>query len=61
MRCIKRNYGNNQCMDFDDLIMNTIFACLRKNEDALQFYQRKFHYIHVDEYQRYESCPIYAC
>ena len=50
MRCIKRNYRNNQCMDFDDLIMNTI-RLFKENEDALQFYQRKFHYIHVDEYQ----------
>ena len=37
-------------MDFDDLIMNTI-RLFKENEDALQFYQRKFHYIHVDEYQ----------
>ncbi|WP_313510016.1 DNA helicase PcrA [Enterococcus sp.] len=46
----QKELRNNQCMDFDDLIMNTI-RLLQENEDALQFYQRKFHYIHVDEYQ----------
>lgn len=46
----QKELRNNQCMDFDDLIMNTI-RLLQENEDVLQFYQRKFHYIHVDEYQ----------
>lgn len=46
----QKELRNNQCMDFDDLIMNTI-RLFKENEDALQFYQRKFHYIHVDEYQ----------
>jgi DNA helicase-2/ATP-dependent DNA helicase PcrA len=46
----QKELRNNQCMDFDDLIMNTI-RLFKDNEDALQFYQRKFHYIHVDEYQ----------
>ncbi len=40
----------NQCMDFDDLIMNTIELFV-KHPDVLAFYQRKFQYIHVDEYQ----------
>ncbi|GMA47080.1 hypothetical protein GCM10025854_13300 [Tetragenococcus muriaticus] len=40
----------NQCMDFDDLIMNTI-TLLENNSEVLQFYQNKFQYIHVDEYQ----------
>lgn len=46
----QKELRNNQCMDFDDLIMNTI-RLFKENGDALQFYQRKFHYIHVDEYQ----------
>lgn len=46
----QKELRNNQCMDFDDLIMNTI-RLFKENEDTLQFYQRKFHYIHVDEYQ----------
>lgn len=40
----------NQCMDFDDLIMNTI-TLFENNSEVLQFYQNKFQYIHVDEYQ----------
>ncbi|HFD0712126.1 TPA: DNA helicase PcrA [Enterococcus faecium] len=40
----------NQCMDFDDLIMNTI-RLFEENPDSLTYYQNKFHYIHVDEYQ----------
>uniref|UniRef100_UPI0026DD5DE5 3'-5' exonuclease n=1 Tax=Enterococcus asini TaxID=57732 RepID=UPI0026DD5DE5 len=40
----------NQCLDFDDLIMLTI-RLFQDNPEILQYYQRKFHYIHVDEYQ----------
>lgn len=41
---------NNQSMDFDDLIMNTI-RLFEDNEEVLTYYQNKFHYLHVDEYQ----------
>ena len=37
-------------MDFDDLIINTV-KLLEQNSDVLAYYQRKFHYIMVDEYQ----------
>ncbi len=37
-------------MDFDDLIANAV-QLLRQNSSALSYYQRKFHYIMVDEYQ----------
>lgn len=40
----------NHSLDFDDLIMMTINLFERVPE-VLQFYQRKFQYIHVDEYQ----------
>nr|WP_307722378.1 DNA helicase PcrA [Paucilactobacillus kaifaensis] len=40
----------NQAVDFDDLIMLTI-ELFEKNPDTLSYYQNKFHYIHVDEYQ----------
>ena len=40
----------NQALDFDDLIMKTI-ELFSKDTDTLEFYQRKFCYIHVDEYQ----------
>ncbi len=40
----------NNSLDFDDLIMVTV-NLFRKVEDVLHYYQRKFHYIHIDEYQ----------
>ncbi|PGM59726.1 DNA helicase PcrA [Bacillus sp. AFS053548] len=40
----------NHSLDFDDLIMMTINLFERVPE-VLQYYQRKFQYIHVDEYQ----------
>ncbi|WP_085993298.1 DNA helicase PcrA [Oceanobacillus senegalensis] len=40
----------NQCLDFDDLIMQTIHLFKRVPE-VLEYYQRRFQYIHVDEYQ----------
>ena len=46
----QKELRRNQCLDFDDLIMLTI-RLFQENPDILQYYQRKFHYIHVDEYQ----------
>ncbi len=40
----------NQSLDFDDLIMMTLVLFERVPE-ILEFYQDKFKYIHVDEYQ----------
>ncbi|MCF3944928.1 DNA helicase PcrA [Oceanobacillus alkalisoli] len=40
----------NQSLDFDDLIMQTIILFKRVPE-VLEYYQRRFQYIHVDEYQ----------
>lgn len=40
----------NQALDFDDLIMQTIHLFKRVPE-VLEYYQRRFQYIHVDEYQ----------
>ncbi|MEJ8777237.1 DNA helicase PcrA [Pseudogracilibacillus sp. ICA-222130] len=40
----------NQALDFDDLIMQTIHLFQRVPE-VLAYYQRRFQYIHVDEYQ----------
>lgn len=45
----KKLKGNN-ALDFDDLIVKTIELFI-KNPDVLEFYQRKFRYILVDEYQ----------
>ncbi|WP_281673189.1 DNA helicase PcrA [Staphylococcus auricularis] len=40
----------NSALDFDDLIMTTIHLFERVPE-VLEYYQNKFQYIHVDEYQ----------
>ncbi|BAM46579.1 ATP-dependent DNA helicase PcrA [Amphibacillus xylanus NBRC 15112] len=40
----------NHSMDFDDLIMQTALLFKRAPE-VLEYYQRRFQYIHVDEYQ----------
>jgi len=37
-------------MDFDDLLLNTLLL-LETNGDARTYYQNKFHYVLVDEYQ----------
>ena len=46
----ERRLRKNQALDFDDLIMKTILLFERVPE-VLSYYQRKFQYIHVDEYQ----------
>lgn len=40
----------NHALDFDDLIMTTI-QLFKRAPEVLEFYQNKFQYIHVDEYQ----------
>jgi len=40
----------NNALDFDDIIFKTV-QLLQQNEDILTYYQRKFKYILVDEYQ----------
>ncbi|GEN48292.1 DNA helicase PcrA [Ligilactobacillus pobuzihii] len=40
----------DSAMDFDDLIMQTIELFVQ-DQETLEYYQRKFQYIHVDEYQ----------
>lgn len=40
----------NNALDFDDLIMLTV-ELFKNNEDILNFYQDKFKYILIDEYQ----------
>ena len=54
---IARAYGkyqtrlkDNNALDFDDIIYITV-QLLQQNEDVLQYYQRKFRYVLVDEYQ----------
>ncbi|RST70815.1 DNA helicase PcrA [Siminovitchia acidinfaciens] len=46
----QRRLRRNHSLDFDDLIMVTI-QLFERVPEVLEYYQRKFHYIHVDEYQ----------
>ncbi len=45
----ERLFKNNR-VDFDDLLMLTVHL-FEKEPDVLAFYQNKFQYIHIDEYQ----------
>ncbi len=46
----QKKLRKNQALDFDDLIMKTI-QLFQRVPEVLEYYQRKFQYIHVDEYQ----------
>ena len=46
----EKRLRRNQSLDFDDLIMTTI-TLFERVPDVLEYYQNKFQYIHVDEYQ----------
>lgn len=46
----QREIKKADAMDFDDMLFNTV-TLLEQNEDIRRFYQNKFRYICVDEYQ----------
>lgn len=46
----EKRLRKNQSLDFDDLIMVTI-TLFERVPEVLEYYQNKFQYIHVDEYQ----------
>ncbi|NGQ96559.1 DNA helicase PcrA [Brevibacillus sp. SYP-B805] len=46
----QKKLRTNQSLDFDDLIMTTV-RLFQEEPEVLDFYQKKFRYIHVDEYQ----------
>ena len=46
----EKKLKHNNALDFDDIIMNTI-KLFEQYPDVLGFYQRKFRYVLVDEYQ----------
>lgn len=46
----QKRLKENNALDFDDLICKTV-ELFKKNTETLEFYQRKFQYIMVDEYQ----------
>ena len=45
-----RRLREANAMDFDDLLLHTV-ELLEQDEEVLRFYQRKFRYLLVDEYQ----------
>ncbi|MCF0146820.1 MAG: UvrD-helicase domain-containing protein [Clostridium sp.] len=46
----QKRLKENNALDFDDLIFKTV-ELFKSNKETLEFYQRKFQYIMVDEYQ----------
>ena len=46
----QKQLKKNNALDFDDLIFKTV-ELFRTNEEALSYYQNRFKYIMVDEYQ----------
>ena len=46
----QKRLKENNALDFDDIIFQTV-KLLQENEDIRTYYQRKFRYILVDEYQ----------
>ena len=56
----QKRLKHDQIMDFDDLIMQTL-VLFKKDSEVLHYYQNKFRYMLVDEYQdtnqaQYELC-----
>ena len=46
----QKRLKENNALDFDDLIFKTV-ELFKQDKETLEFYQRKFQYIMVDEYQ----------
>ncbi|SFJ27506.1 DNA helicase-2 / ATP-dependent DNA helicase PcrA [Paenibacillus sp. UNC496MF] len=56
----QKKLKSNNSLDFDDLIMKTI-QLFKDEPDVLAFYQNKFRYIHVDEYQDTNRAQYMLC
>ncbi|WP_310550685.1 DNA helicase PcrA [Paenibacillus glufosinatiresistens] len=56
----QKRLKSNNSLDFDDLIMTTI-QLFQEVPDVLDFYQKKFKYIHVDEYQDTNRAQYMLC
>ncbi len=46
----QKKLKSNNALDFDDLIMKTVYL-FEHHEEVLSLYQNRLHYLHVDEYQ----------
>jgi len=56
----RKKLKSNNALDFDDLIMTTI-QLFELEDEVLDFYQKKFQYIHVDEYQDTNRAQYMLC
>ncbi|MFF2483611.1 DNA helicase PcrA [Paenibacillus sp. NPDC058071] len=56
----QKRLKSNNSLDFDDLIMTTI-ELFKEMPEVLEFYQNKFRYIHVDEYQDTNRAQYMLC
>jgi DNA helicase-2/ATP-dependent DNA helicase PcrA len=56
----QKKLKSNNSLDFDDLIMTTI-RLFKEVPEVLEFYQNKFQYIHVDEYQDTNRAQYMLC
>lgn len=56
----QKRLKSNNSLDFDDLIMTTI-ELFKQVPEVLDFYQNKFQYIHVDEYQDTNRAQYLLC
>ncbi|MBU7317669.1 DNA helicase PcrA [Paenibacillus oleatilyticus] len=56
----QRKLKANNSLDFDDLIMTTI-ELFQQVPEVLDFYQNKFQYLHVDEYQDTNRAQYMLC
>ncbi|MCD2347737.1 DNA helicase PcrA [Clostridium guangxiense] len=51
----QKKLKENNALDFDDLIFKTV-ELFKREPEVLKFYQRKFKYIMIDEYQDTNKC-----
>ena len=56
----QKRLKSNNALDFDDLIMQTV-ELFKAAPEVLEFYQNKFRYIHVDEYQDTNKAQYVLC
>ncbi|EXX88324.1 DNA helicase PcrA, partial [Paenibacillus darwinianus] len=59
-RAYQKRLKSNNSLDFDDLIMTTT-RLFKEVPEVLEFYQNKFRYIHVDEYQDTNRAQYMLC
>ena len=46
----EKELAKQKSLDFDDLILKPVLL-LKKNKELRSYYQNKWHYVHIDEYQ----------